>query len=396
MIPTSLSATAMQTATLCLSRYAAENMGKNRTASSAPADLGTSIHNALEDFVKSVYMGDSRATPSIKYLLDLYKMHFMVTFNSIDPAGEMYEDGVTMLTRWFERTDLSDVTVLSVEEKTPFDLPIKDASGQVHRIPFNYIFDRLDQLDEDTYRVVDYKSWRQYVSPEGLRDKLQVRVYALACQIQFPHAKRIWVQLDQLRSDSVGSVFTPDDNANTWRYLKRWGKLIVDTPLDKAQESETINPDCKWCIRKASCKTLRSNALAGGVAGMPLIEMIDRRAQLEAQAEGIKWAMKELDDALKTAADNDDVEQLSSHNHTVYWTRRPTRVLERMDVLERIIGPDMMERIGKTSVTMTALDKLLKSPELTAEQKRDIKSLITTKYGEPSLKTRPVSQIDAK
>jgi RecB family exonuclease len=395
MIPTSLSATAMQTATQCLARYAVENIQKNRGPGSAPADLGTAVHGALEQYVRAVYM-DRVSKPDLELLLDLFKMQYMVVFDDFEPSGEWYDQGVDMCKRWFERTDLSNVDVISIEEKTPFDLTVADSAGTIHRIPFNYIFDRLDQLDETTYRVVDYKTWRAYVSPEELRSKLQVRVYALACQIQFPHAQRIWVQLDQLRHDSVGAVFTKDDNANTWRYLKKWAKKILDTPLEQALEMETLNPDCKWCIRKASCKTLSSNALAGGVTGMPLVQMIDRRAALEAQAEGLKWAMDELDKALANAAKADDVEQLTSHQNTVYWTRRPTRTIERSDVLANILGPAIMERFGKTSVSLANVDKLLKGKELTDEQKTQLRSLITTKYGEPSLKIKPVSQIDAK
>jgi len=395
MIPTSLSATALDTATKCLARYAAENINKNRTGGSMPAMLGTSCHNALEQYVKDCYMGEQRATPSLKLLLDYYKMNFMVEFDTPDPLGDpAYEDGVQMLTNWHSRQDFSGFTVISVEEKTPFQLNITDSAGTQHQIPFNYIFDRLDQLNETTYRVVDYKSWRGLIQPDDLFGKLQARVYGLACQIQYPHAEKIWVQFDQLRGDSVGVVFTKQDNANTWRYVRKWARKILDTPIEDA--SETINPDCKWCIRKTTCSALKKNIAAGGVAGLPIIEMIDRRAKIDQQMEALKWAAQELEEALLAAAKNEDAEYLESHNHRVYWTRSSRRQIERMDVLEKIIGPQLMERVGKTSVSMTTLDKLLKGGELTAEQKAQIKGLITNKLGEPSLKTKPLSEIDKK
>jgi len=395
MIPTSLSATALDTATKCLARYAAENINKNRTGGSMPAMLGTSCHNALEQYVKDCYMGEVRTTPSLNLLLDYYKMHFMVEFDTADPLGDpAYEDGVQMLTNWYERSNFDGFEVVSVEEKTPYQLNVQDSAGTNYTIPFNYIFDRLDRLDETTYRVVDYKTWRGLLQPDDLFGKIQARVYGLMCQIQYPHAEKIWVQFDQLRGDTVGVVFTKADNANTWRYIKKWARKILDTKIEDAVE--TINPDCKWCIRKTTCTTLKKNIAAGGIAGLPVIEMIDRRAMIDQQMEALKWAAAELEEALLKAAQNEDVEHLESYNHRVYWTRSSRRQIERMDILEKIIGPQLMERVGKTSVSMTTLDKLLKGKELTAEQKSQIKGLVTNKYGEPSLKTKPLSKIDEK
>jgi hypothetical protein len=382
VIPTSLSATALDVATKCLARYAAENIGKNRGTSSAPAMIGTSCHNALEVYVKTCY-------------IDLHKMQHMVVFDTTDASGPEFEDGQELLTKWHERTVFDDTfTVISVEDKRPFDLPVTDSKGKTHRIPVNYIFDRLDQLGETEFRVVDYKTWRFLISPEDLIGKLQARLYGLAVQIQYPQATKIWVQFDQLRGERVGIVLTKEDNANTWRYIKKWAKKILDTEVEDAEE--TINPDCKWCIRKTKCDALKRNTAAGGVAGMPIIEMIDRRAQIDQQMEGLKWAAQELENALLEAAKHEDVERLASHNNEVYWTRSGRRQIERMDVLEQIVGPVMMERIGKTTVSMTTIDKLLKGSELSAEQKTQIKGLFTTKLGEPSLKTKPISKIDKK
>jgi hypothetical protein len=387
----------MDVATKCMSRYSAEYIERNRTASGPPAQLGTAVHNSLEIYVKTVYMdgpNDGRKQPELKYLLDLFRMQFMVVFDSIDPTGDMYEDGVEMLTRWFERTDLSEVTVVSVEEKTPFQVNVQDSAGTNHQLPFNYIFDRLDRLDETTYRVVDYKTWRQALAPDDLMGKLQARAYGLACQIQFPHAEKIWVQFDQLRHERIGIVLTKADNANTWRYIKRWAKTILDTKPEDA--AETINPDCKWCIRKATCKALAKNHAAGGIAGLGIPELIDRRGMIDSQMAGLQWAATELDEALKKAAEADDLTELTSDQFRVFWSRSSRRGIERVDVLENILGPQLFEQVGKKDVSITQLDKLLKkgNTTLSDEQKAQVKGLIVDKLGEPKLKTKPVNDID--
>jgi len=398
MIPKSLSATAMDVATKCLSRYAAENFQRaDKGDSGMPAMLGSSCHNALEHYVQSVYI-DKASQPSLKFLLDLYKMHYMTIFDTVDAAGPVYEDGVEMLTTWFERTDLSNVTVLSVEAKEPFPIRVKDAAGTQHEIPFNYIFDRLDQLEEDVYRVVDYKTVRWGYGPDELRLKLQARAYAVAAQIKFPHARRIWVQFDLLRHESVGTVFTKEENANTYRYLRKWARKILDTELDDALAMETINDECKFCIRKAVCGELMKNRNVGGIVGLPIPELVDRRALIQGQIAALKSLEGELDAHLKELAQHDDLEVLGSGQNEVYWARSKRRAIDRIDVLEQILGPALFERVGSKSVTMGKLDALLKPKDttLSPEQKAQVKGLIRDNYGEPYVKTRSVNKIDAK
>lgn len=393
VIPTSISATAMQVATQCIARYAAENIGKNRAESnSVPAMLGTACHGALETYVKTAIMQHDHK-PELQYLLDLYRMQYMVTFDAFDAEGPVYDDGVEMLTSWFERTVFDDsFEVVSTELKSSFPVIVTDDAGTVHKIPFNYIWDRCDRLDAETIRVIDYKTWRQGIQPDDLVNKLQARAYALAAQIQFPEAKRIWVVMDQLRYDTVGRTFSKEENIATWRFLQRELRRILNTPVEAAKE--TINPDCRWCIRKVSCDALKAHQRIGSVTAMPVPEMIDRRAQIEFQLQALEWAAKELDGALKNVAETEDTEQLSSPNYTVYWSRSARRGVSRTDVLKRVLPAEIWDRIGKETVSVTDLDKLLKGSELTEEQKAQLRPLIVTGYGEPKLKTKPINKID--
>ncbi len=404
MIPKSLSATAMDVATKCMARYAAENFDRaDKGDSGMPAMLGSACHNALEFYVKAVYI-EKVAERSWDLLLTYYKMHYTLIFDTMDTVGPVFDDGVEMLKNWFERTDLSDVNVLSVEAKEPFPVKVTDKHGVQHHIPFNYIFDRLDQLDEDTYRVVDYKTVRWGYGPDELRLKLQARAYAVAAQIKFPHAKRIWVVFDLLRHDAVGTVFTKEENANTYRYIRKWAKNILDTdydltadpPINEAKES--INDECKFCIRKAVCGELMKNRAVGGVVGLSMPELVDRRALIQGQVAALKSLETELDDHLKALAQHDDLETLSSNQNEVYWARSKRRAIERIDVLEGILGPALFERVGSKSVTMGKLDMLLKPKDntLTPEQKAQVKALIRDNYGEPYVKTRSLNKIDPK
>lgn len=386
MKPRSLSASALQVAEMCLARYHAENILRTERPANSAATLGTTVHSALEIYVTKVYIEKTRE-PDLEFLLDLFSMFFARNFGTFDQDSDDYRDGIDMLKRWFGRTDLSDRTVISVEKKTSFD--VKTTIGP---IPFNYIWDRFDQLGEKEFEVVDYKTIRLPVSPEDLKKKIQARCYGLAAQIQRPDAERIWVRFDLLRHESVATVFTRQDNIATWNYLKRSAERIIEAS-DK-DLLETLNAECCWCVRKTSCKALQSNLTGGGVLRFgSALEVVDLRAKLEYQRKAVEYAIKEIDEVvLKEAAETDTLEfESETSKLEIGWSTRrqvdPERVLP-------ICGRDLFHKYGGDLMTYTQFNKLLKDSAVGPEMKRKLQSLVYSKSGTPVVKVVPKNVID--
>jgi len=377
----------MQTAEACLARYNAENIEYGRGASSTAASLGTAVHGALELYVKSVYI-EQTAEPTLKYLLDLFRMSFMTTFNTVELVGEDYDDGVQMLKDWHKRTDFNFRKVVSCEVKTSFPIPTS-----IGDIPFNYTWDRFDQTRPTEYRVVDYKTIRWGFAPGDLRKKIQARAYALAAQIQHPDATKIWVEFDLLRHDGpIGIVFTRDDNIATWKFLKTMAQKIVDT--DEKDIVETVNPTCNFCVRKTSCKALLANVKVGGVFSITDVrDVIDHRAKLEYQRKAISSALTELDEHLLTLAKAEDEFEYASSDNKLTVTVSSRRSVDP-DMAAMVLPDDVFRKYGGRSFTMGAVDKLLKGDEIDEQQKKQLRALIFQKQGEPSIKVEPKGAIE--
>lgn len=380
MIPATISATALQTAMLCMSRFEAENLNRGRGQDIVAAKLGTTVHGALEMFVDLVYLQKTHER-TLKLLLELYDISWLKTFGSVmDKKSEDYKDGATMLKNWFERADLEQPgrKVLSVEQKLNF--PVKIGGVEV---PFNYILDRFDTTEDNVYRVVDYKTNRWGVNPADLREKVQPRAYALATQIMYPDASAIWVEFDMLRHDGpVGAMFTRDDNAETWRTFKKIFQRIADTPEGNAPE--TLNDQCNFCVRKGTCSALQKNLLVGGVVGMDPISLVDIRARLEYQLKGVKSAIDEIDKILIPNAKEEDWLSLESQSNKIEIGIRETRDIDPTRA-ELVLGPDLWAKYGQAKILMSTIDKLLKGDELTNEQKRDLRGLIFKNQGNPRI-----------
>lgn len=378
MKPSTLSATSVGIAENCLSRWGAEMLDKSARVSNDAAKLGSSVHGGLQNYVQDVYI-DKVQTPSF----DLLRMYYMVSFGDefgyVDQSSALYKDGLELIQKWFDRTDLSKTKVVSVEVKKTF--PLKTSAGQ---IPFTYIFDRLDITDEGVFRVVDYKTSRWNVTPEDLRKKIQARVYALALMIEHPELDRVWVQFDMLRwGDPVGVMFTKDENRKTYKYLKAQAERIIKTSREDAPA--TLNSECKFCIKVATCEAVASNAAAGGIMGLDLQEQIDRYALLDAQRAAIASALGSLETQITAAAKEDSwVEAEGSTARAKFRTSRRRYV--DADLVSHMVPPQIWAKYGSHKISLEDFTNMCNDPAFSAEDRARLRGMISEGFGQPKLK----------
>lgn len=381
MQPKTLSASALQTAVACPRRYYAENILKTPDQESGVAMVGTTVHGAIERFVQEYCIDKTLKVWDWDILQQYYLKSYVETFGNVDMESNEYLDGLALTEVWYKRTDVREAEVLSCEVKSTFDV-----NTSIGVIPFTYIWDRVDKIGEGVYRVVDYKTIRKRVQPGELKKMIQPRAYALACRIQFPDAKEIWVELDILRHDApVSAVFTREDDAETYRFIQRSAERIIamdDSTPEKVEEiPETLNPDCAWCVRKVECETLTSHTAGGGVLGKSTKEIAERKLEVASAVKALKYLDEELNEVLISKAEELDLFEWEEEDLLVKISARPTRKLTNTQAAAKVVGPELLERYG--NLTMTSVEKLLKSGELTEDQISQLKSFIEKKYGDP-------------
>lgn len=383
-----LSASAMEVAELCLSRWDADNKaGRIGQESGHYAKVGSACHGAMEQYVRKAVMS-TEMDRTWRTLEVLYMQSYMEVFGTLDTDAESYKDGLTLIKKWFERTIFDDsFTVLMVEEKLNFQVPTGELlpDGTKETIPFNFIFDRFDQTGETEYRVVDYKTLSQPLSPMDLHDKIQPRVYGLAAQILHPDATKVWVGFDMLRWEgSIETFYTREDNIATWNRIKRAVRKIKE--CDPNDIPETLNSNCGWCIKKTTCKAVAANVKAGGVFSLDEQGMIDARALLKMQAKAASDAVTELDKIILANMQARDLTQIETNLITAKAVVRGTRSIDPERV-RQIAGQDLFEKYGSVKIGMKDLDALLSDPALDPNARARLESCITKEYGAPYLAT---------
>lgn len=379
-----ISATSLQAFEECPARWYAENsLYTPRAGGNGPANTGTACHYACEHYVQAVYVQKTHE-PSLELLHMFYKIGFEEAFGSADFSIPEFKDGKDMLTNWWNRTDLSDVEILSTEKKDYIEIKTSDGIKR-----YNYIWDRCDLVVDENgrriIRVVDYKSVRAYISSEDLKQKIQARMYAMGAAIQFKdqNIDEIWIVFDLFRyGDPIEVKFSWEENRETWKWIKKTAERILAT--DENNPPETLGPGCVWCVRKTTCETLRKNISGGGVfALLEGEDLLKARLELESVNKAAGYALREIDDLLVRQAQEQDVTELSEGLYDMKFTTRKTTVIDSEEAA-MILGPVITAQIGKIGVTQ--VKELLKGDELTAAQKSQLKGIMRTSLGDPKPK----------
>lgn len=381
VLPKTLSASSVKTWLACPSRFVAENIHKGANFEGDAALLGTTLHAALEDFLRGVKI-TKQVMWDEEQLLEIYREKY-IHIISPDTNTEWYREGQAILINWFSRPymleDIVKSTIISFEEKNFFEVPVLDrAANEIIMIRFNYIMDRFDDLGNGEIRVVDYKSQRQPIRAEDLRDNIQAKVYALAALILHPQATRIWVEFDFLRHEKVGIVFTREDAKHTWQTLKRIAQDIMDTSEEDAREK--LNAECTYCVRKPSCLKLKSNIDAGGVMGLDIDDLAEMMADVADKIKGLNQLKNEVEKRLLMYGEETDQTEWDAPIGKVKVGASGRRDVD-FDKLSAILGPVVVAEC-KGRLTLAVVDDLMASGRLSPSQMAAIKGITKKKYGE--------------
>lgn len=355
--------------------------------------IGSSVHGALENYVKAVYI-DKTMEPSLDLLKMHYSQSFMVTFGYADDESADYKDGLELCETWFDRHDLDDpnVEVISVEIKKSFPVKVQytdKKTGVVtdEEVPVNYIIDRVDKVGPGIIRVVDYKTQRVPLTLNELRRKIQARLYALAIAIEYKgimEIDEIHVQFDYLRKSDITFTVKRAANVEFYKQLREMAQKIADE--DDENPARRVNPECMYCPLKVTCPELQRIGKLGGIPSLSIEKAATLYDELTAKAKAIKYALEELDAHLVAHAVREDVLGYNAGSVDVEMTMRRTRGINVFEAA-KVIGPELMSRYGKLNIS--DVDKLIKGSDLTDEQKKELASLIYTDFGDPKAKVVP-------
>jgi putative RecB family exonuclease len=202
--------------------------------------IGTSFHNCLEEFYE--YDGVLKQ-PSFEYLVKLYRTAW-VNAGFKDEAEERlyFEEGLNML-RDYYMMEINGKFKKAWAVEPYFELPIGDKFVMIGFI------DRIDQLADGSFEVLDYKTEPTLRTQEEVDKDLQLTVYYWACRDAFGINPDLLSLHFTRFNKKVSTRRTPEDVKKLMDYVTEWGtKMLTEEKFEPL-----VNKYCSSCDHLKGC-----------------------------------------------------------------------------------------------------------------------------------------------
>ena len=243
---------ALNTYKSCPLKYKFQEIDKIKTPPSKEAVFGTILHSVLK------FLHQPRPVPpTIEELLEFYNN----SWNS-----EVYKDkqeelavmrqGIKMLEYYYQKNNPKNFRIIDLE--TFFRIPIGQILSGENNLPEEITLsgkiDRIDQLEDGSLEIIDYKTSKNLPSQEIVDGDFQLAAYQMGVQNRWPKLNRpVKLSLYFLKHGiKLSSARTPEE-------IKLVKEQIMDL-MKKIKSSDfkpIPGPLCDWCGYQRECPMFR-------------------------------------------------------------------------------------------------------------------------------------------
>lgn len=255
----------------------------------APLLFGSLVHAALERVYGWVVAEEYAGPFPHPQLYRFYQEEFE---RSTITGADIFDEGRDILARYVaDHPDVDHLAILGVEQE--FRIPFG-------RFELHGFIDRVDRVDAETVRIIDYKTNRLLFSRDEVAHDLQLSLYAIVARHLYPWAKRILLAFEMLRHELVLATERTDDQLATAR---AYALALAERAMHDETFQARLGPNCAGCGHRQSCDAYQL-VVSGDRAPPALLvgdirDIVEQR-QLVAQMAKILYArQKEMDDVIK-------------------------------------------------------------------------------------------------
>ena len=281
-----LSATRINTFLSCKQKYWFSYIEHLPKVANPAFKLGTACHEALE-FAGIIWKEKGKFSK-----IDTKKI--MEKYDAIS-----IREGITEMTIHKEGKDLVRKRLNNfIAGKKVIDLEFKFGFGKETKavttddgIPLIGAIDKIEEIDQDTLLIVDYKTSKTAPTTDQIKGDLQLSIYDLVAHKIWPQYKRIILSLDFLKSDILYTYRTEEERKEFSDYLTQVYNQMIN--LKEENVKANLNIFCPWCDFKEYCPTYQKACKKSKYEFLPIMKYTDD--QLVSEWSTVKSTKKILE-----------------------------------------------------------------------------------------------------
>jgi putative RecB family exonuclease len=283
-----LSATRINSFLSCKQKYWFNYMDKLPKLSNPSFKLGLAVHESLELAGQIWQQKEKFSKADTEKIMQKYDE---ISVREGIEDHEVHKEGKDLVRKRL-KSFLAGRKVLDLEIK--FGFWGKDGGKDVTSdlgVPLMGAIDKVEEYDDDTVLIVDYKTSKTAPTGSQMRSDIQLSLYDLVARKLYPQYKRVVLSLDLLKSDLLYTYRTDEEREEFERYLK----TVYDAMLAlKAEDVKaSLNMFCPWCDFKDYCSTYQRACKKSDYKFLPTLQYTE--AQLIAEWDSVKSVKKILE-----------------------------------------------------------------------------------------------------
>jgi len=204
--------------------------------------FGTTLHRVLQRFHDS---GDAGVTTTAEVLAAYEESWIDAGFSSAEEMAEAYGEGKEILERHVTETlsRPAEAKTLFVERQLRYDLGDFVLIGRL---------DRVDEYEDGTLEVVDYKSGRESVSEDDVSSDIAMCCYQLLLHKKYPD-KPIRARIVALRSSTSAAYAMSESEFEEFeRDIAVLARMILSENF--YERKPVRKPMCEYCDFLPACQ----------------------------------------------------------------------------------------------------------------------------------------------
>lgn len=201
-------------------------------------NFGTSVHNTLRDFYSELQKKIALEKINLVLLNSLYEKNWISAgFENRTLEEDQKKRGRELLQKFYEKEKNALHAPAFIEKSFTLDLGKIKIAGRI---------DRIDQLPDGTYEVIDYKTGGNH--EKDLKKNLQLSLYALACRdaLKIPVSQLTLYFLDGL--ERVSTTRTNEEIDSCREEIIKYAEEMAQSDF-----SPTPGFHCSYCDYRLIC-----------------------------------------------------------------------------------------------------------------------------------------------
>jgi RecB family exonuclease len=225
-----------------------DGRGKWYIKSKSYYSFGTSLHNVLQRYHDE---GDQGVQTTSEAIAALEESWIDAGYGSQDEMMQALAEGKEIVANYIEQAQTAPITnkTILIEKMLRMDLGSFVLQGRV---------DRVDEWEDGTLEIVDYKSGRSEVREEDIATDLAMTCYQLLLREHYPN-RSVCASIYALRVGQKATVSLSPEELEAFRQdLIKLGEIILN--LDPNELRPQVKELCHRCDFLPLCKRDRDFA----------------------------------------------------------------------------------------------------------------------------------------